>query len=155
MSFNCTKKHSHLLIKLRQVKASTITFRSKMGDKCTKTSWFSSISRFLTLLFCGETSTKAGATSGPEASIVAASKHFSSAHKVKFNQLNLYKKRRNFQFYCIDIEMDQFNSPLMEESDPQYYLDIYTLKTMRILYHPEVRTLWNKSCSQLCVGFQK
>jgi hypothetical protein len=39
------------------------------------------------MLFCGnkKTSTKAAAASEPEASIVSASKHFSSAHKVKFN----------------------------------------------------------------------
>jgi hypothetical protein len=58
-----------------------------MGDKGNKKTWFSSISRFFTMLFCGnkKTSTKAAAASGPEVSIVAASKHFSSAHKVKFN----------------------------------------------------------------------
>jgi len=62
-----------------------------MGEKDNKSSWFSSIQRFFTLLFCGDvktttkTSTKETATSGPQASIVAASKHFSSAHKVKFH----------------------------------------------------------------------
>jgi hypothetical protein len=58
-----------------------------MGDKGNKKTWFSSIPRFFTMLFCvnKKTSTKAAAASGPEASIVAASKHFSSAHKVKFN----------------------------------------------------------------------
>jgi len=61
-----------------------------MGEKDNKSSWFSSIRRFITLLFCGDvkttkTSTKDTATSGPKASIVAASKHFSSAHKVKFH----------------------------------------------------------------------
>jgi hypothetical protein len=58
-----------------------------MGYKGNKKSWFSSISRFFSMLFYGnkKTSTKASTTSGPEASIVAASKHFSSAHKVKFN----------------------------------------------------------------------
>lgn len=59
-----------------------------MGHKGNKKSWFSSI---VALLLCGEdgktskTSDEAVATSGPEASIVASSKHFSSAHKVQFN----------------------------------------------------------------------
>lgn len=63
-----------------------------MGDKGNKKSGFSSILRSVTLLLCGsengkttKTSAKAAAARGPEASIVAASKHFSSAHKVKFN----------------------------------------------------------------------
>ncbi|KEH40114.1 hypothetical protein MTR_1g022080 [Medicago truncatula] len=60
-----------------------------MGEKDNKSSLFSSIQRFFTLLVCGDvkttkTSTKDTATSGPKASIVAASKHFSSAHKVKW-----------------------------------------------------------------------
>lgn len=56
-----------------------------MGEKGDKKRWFSSILRSFKMLFCGKdvkTSTKA---SGPEAAMVAASKHFSSAHKIKFN----------------------------------------------------------------------
>jgi len=55
-----------------------------MGYKGNKKSWFSSISRF----FCGnnvKTSTKTATTGTPEAFIVEASKHFSSAHKVNVN----------------------------------------------------------------------
>ncbi|KEH17525.1 hypothetical protein MTR_0009s0100 [Medicago truncatula] len=47
-----------------------------MGYKGNKKSWFSSISRF----FCGN-NVKTTTTGAPEAFIVAASKHFSSAHK--------------------------------------------------------------------------
>jgi len=49
-----------------------------MGYKGNKKSWFSSITRF----FCGN---NVKTTGTPEAFIVAASKHFSSAHKVNFN----------------------------------------------------------------------
>ena len=58
-----------------------------MGDKGNKKSWFSYILRSFTFL-CGKdvkTSTKAAAASGHEATMVAAAKHFSSAHKVQFN----------------------------------------------------------------------
>jgi len=51
-----------------------------MGYKGNKKSWFSSISRF----FCGN-NVKTATTGAPEAFIVAASKHFSSVHKVNFN----------------------------------------------------------------------
>jgi hypothetical protein len=51
-----------------------------MGYKGNNKSWFSSISRF----FCGN-NVKTATTGSPEAFIVAASKHFSSAHKVNFN----------------------------------------------------------------------
>jgi hypothetical protein len=58
-----------------------------MGDKGNNKTLFSSIARFFSMLLCGnkKTNTKAAAASEPEASIVSASKHFSSAHKVKFN----------------------------------------------------------------------
>ncbi|CAL0308043.1 unnamed protein product [Lupinus luteus] len=59
-----------------------------MGDKGNEKSWFSHILRSFTSLLCGKdvkTSNKASVASGPEASMVAAAKHFSSAHKVKFN----------------------------------------------------------------------
>ncbi|KAE9615455.1 hypothetical protein Lalb_Chr04g0255411 [Lupinus albus] len=59
-----------------------------MGYKGNKKNWFLHILRSFTSLFCGKdvkTSTKASAPSVPEATMVAAAKHFSSAHKVKFN----------------------------------------------------------------------
>lgn len=61
-----------------------------MGDKKENLYW-SSIKSFINCLLgsnggnAAEASKAAASPSGPEATMVAAAKHFSSAHKVKFN----------------------------------------------------------------------
>jgi len=56
-----------------------------MGGKGEEKKWFSSILKSFKWLLCGTDVKTNSAANTPEAAMVAASKHFSSAHKIKFS----------------------------------------------------------------------
>ena len=57
-----------------------------MGHKDKKKpSFWSIVAAFVVYLFADVKTAKAAVSTGPEAALAAAAKHFSSAHKVNFN----------------------------------------------------------------------